>query len=112
MDCHLLVLDHHLYVVQIDIWCYHQGEELISNIKNWCQEGHQANEKKQLQNIQMSFMERNNCQISYLSELCDRADLILFHSVNSNPYYTLHTLLPAPTLHSHFLRARMHCPTA
>jgi len=43
-----------------------------------------------------------------LSELCDCADLTLFHSVLSIPYHTLHTLLPAPILHSYFLRARLH----
>jgi len=41
------ILMHHLYLVQIETWCYHQGEERISIIKSRCQEGHPANESKQ-----------------------------------------------------------------
>jgi len=29
--------------MQIETWCYHQGEERISIIKIWHQEGHPAN---------------------------------------------------------------------
>jgi len=33
--------------VQIEFWCYHQGEERISIIKSWSQEGQPGNENKQ-----------------------------------------------------------------
>jgi len=34
------VLIRHLYMLQIETWCYHQGEERISIIQSWRQEGH------------------------------------------------------------------------
>jgi len=40
-------LDPHLYMMQIETWCYYQGEERISIIKSWGQERHPVNENKQ-----------------------------------------------------------------
>jgi len=45
------VLIRHLYVMQIKTWCFHQGEEWISIIKHWRQEGHSVNRNKQSYHI-------------------------------------------------------------
>jgi len=49
-DCQLIswVLIHHLYMVQIETWCYHQNQERISIIKSWHQERHSAIDENKL----------------------------------------------------------------